>query len=129
MSNKNFKFPLTLDTSQGYFALTQTTLENLKQNIAILFATDVGERVVNNQIGSRFRRILFDPNSQQNIQSICSNEVNRIFSIFFPQLQILNLNVNYLDDTTQAQNAVEIKITYAFKNLDTVQDSLTVVVG
>ena len=129
MANKNFKFPLTLSNTQGCFALTETTLENLKQNIAILFATDVGERVVNNQIGSKFRRILFDPNTQQNIQSICSNEVNRIFSVFFPQLQILDLNVKYLDDTNQTQNAVEIKITYAFKNLDTIQDSLTVVVG
>jgi len=129
MSNKNFKFPLTLSDTQGYFALTETTLENLKQNIAILFATDQGERVVNNQIGSKFRKILFDPNSQQNLQSICANEVNRIFSSFFPQLQILSLNINYLDDTTQTQNAVEIKITYAFKNLDTIQDSLTVVVG
>ena len=129
MSSKNFKFPLSLSNTQGYFALTETTLENLKQNIAILFATDVGERVVNNQIGSKFRKILFDPNNQQNLQSICANEVNRIFSSFFPQLQILNLNVNYLDDTNQTQNAVEIKITYAFKNLDTIQDSLTVVVG
>ena len=129
MANKNFLFPLVKSNTSGYFNLTETTLENLKQNIAIMFATDIGERVVNNQFGSKFRSILFDPSNTENIQTICSSEVSRIFNTFFPQLNLDVVNVKYLDDTNTTQNAVEIFIQYSLKSVETIQDSLTVAVG
>jgi phage baseplate assembly protein W len=129
MTNKNVLFPLVKSNTNGYFNLTETTLENLKQNIAIMFATDIGERVVNNQLGSKFRSILFDPSNTENIQTICSGEVSRIFNTFFPQLNLDVVNVKYLDDTNTTQNAVEIFIQYSLKSVETIQDSLTVAVG
>jgi phage baseplate assembly protein W len=90
-----------------------------------MFAVDEGERVVNNQLGSRFRRYLFDPDIQT-VRQNCENEVNRIFSTFFPQLNLTRLSVQVAEDD---QNKVMINITYNFKNLEALQDSLKVIIG
>ena len=84
---KNLKFPLQSGRKEGYFGLTETSLEAVKQNLMMFFAVDEGEKVVNN-IGSRFRRYLFEPDTQ-NIRSKCENEVNRIFNEYFGVLAFM----------------------------------------
>jgi len=125
---RNLKFPLQRGSSDGYFELTQETLETIKQNLMLFFAADEGERVVNNQIGSRFRRYLFEP-SIENIKLKCEGEVQRIFSEYFPQLSLNALSVEALADTDTTQQAVRIEISYSFKNLEALQDTLKVVIG
>ena len=124
----NLNFPLQRGESEGYFELTDTTLKTLKQNLMLFFATDEGERLVNNQLGSRFRRFLFEPDVN-NVKIKCENEVNRIFTDFFPQLNLNNLQVDLLGDTDQTQMAISIQISYSFKNLEALNDNLKVVIG
>ena len=77
-ANKNLKFPLQIDLSTGYFELTQTTLDTIKQNLVMIIASDENERVVKPHIGSRFRSFLFEQNIQV-LKFKCENEINRIY--------------------------------------------------
>ena len=128
MSIRNLRFPLQSGPTDSYFELTQTTLEAIKQNLMLFFATDEGERVVNNQLGSRFRRYLFEPDIQ-NIRLKVENEVQRIFNDFFPQLRLNKLSVDVQDDTAQVQNLIKIGISYSYKNLESVKDTTTIIIG
>ncbi len=125
---KNLKFPLQIDKSLGMFQITETTIETIKQNLILFFATDENERVVNNQLGSRFRKYLFEPDIQ-NIRSKCENDVNRIFSDYFPNLNLVNLEVKEIDNNSQTQNAIQISIIYSIKNLESLQDNFSIIVG
>jgi len=125
---KNLKFPLQIDKNLGYFEMVNTTLETIKQNLILFFASDENERVVNNQLGSRFRKYLFEPNIQ-NIRSKCENDVNRIFSDYFPNLNLVNLKVEELPNNSQTQNAIRIEITYSVHNLESLQDNFSIIVG
>lgn len=84
--------------------------------------------MVRNELGSRFRKYLFEPDAQ-NIRLKCESEVNRIFSNYFPQLNLDQLQVDVLQDTATTSGAIKISITYSFKALEQVNDSLTVVIG
>lgn len=46
--------------NQGYFAQTYTVLEQIKSNVTNLLLTSRGERVMQPQLGSNLRYILFD---------------------------------------------------------------------
>jgi len=125
---RNLRFPLQRSRTTGYFDLTETTLEDVKKNLLMFFVVDEGERMVRNELGSRFRKYLFEPDNQ-NIRSKCENEVNRIFGDYFPQLNLDQLQIDVIPDNATTQGALKISITYSFKNLSTVKDSLIVVLG
>lgn len=125
---QNLRFPLQASKNFGYFDLTETSLETVKQNLLLFFAVDEGERVVRNEVGSRFRRYLFEPDTQ-NIRLKCESEVNRIFSEFFPMLNLEEVSIEEIPDTQLTSGAIKINVTYSFKSLETVKDSLSVVIG
>lgn len=128
MAVRNLKFPLQVGRTVGYFQLTETSLEVVKQNLLLFFAVDEGERVVRNELGSKFRRYLFEPDTK-NIRLKCESEVNRIFTNYFPQLNLDQLQIEMLPDNATTSGAIKIQITYSFKNLESVKDSLIVVLG
>lgn len=127
MPVKNFKFPLQ-NSYNGMFEMTETTMETIKQNLILFFATDEKERVVNCQLGSRFRRMLFEPDINT-VKLKVENEVNRIFNTFFPSLVLQNLEVDVIDNTQFTQGALKINITYAIKNLEKFNQNFSVTVG
>ena len=53
------KLPMTFDN--GYDASTKTTLEAVKQNVLNLCSTELGERVMQPNLGVRIRQFLFEP--------------------------------------------------------------------
>jgi hypothetical protein len=127
MPVKNFKFPLQ-DSQAGYFEMTETTMETIKQNLLLFFATDEKERVVNCQLGSRFRRMLFEPDLNT-IKVKVENEVLRIFEGFFPNLVLKGLDVKFIEDSQLTQGALSINITYAIKNLEKFEQGFSVTIG
>ena len=128
MSVKNFKFPLQDSFKDGYFEMTETTMETIKQNLLLFFATDEKERVVNCHLGSRFRRMIFEPDINI-IKLKVEAEVQRIFDTFFPSLKLIQLQVQVLDDTDLTQGAININIRYAIKNLEKFQQGFSVTIG
>jgi len=108
--------------------MTSTTLETLKQNLIMFIATDEGERVVNNQYGSRFRKFLFEP-KESNIRTKCENEINRIFNDFFPELVLINFEVKFRDDNELTQGVMDLNITYSLKGIESLNDQLRVTIG
>jgi phage baseplate assembly protein W len=127
VATNNIQFPLTKGTD-GYFALTQTTLDTIKQNLIITMATDENERMVNCQIGSRFRKFLFDPDVR-NVKLKAENEANRVFSTWFPQLKITKLDIQVLDDTSTNRGMIQINLEYTLKALQSISDSVSVIIG
>lgn len=127
MPVKNFKFPLQ-DSQAGYFEMTETTMETIKQNLLLFFATDEKERMVNCHLGSRFRRMLFEPDLNT-IKVKVENEVLRIFEGFFPNLALKSLDVKFIEDTQLTQGALSINITYAIKNLEKFEQGFSVTIG
>lgn len=128
MPVKNFLFPLQDSINTGYFEMTETTMNTIKQNLVLFFATDEKERVVNCHLGSRFRRMLFEPDLNT-IKVKVENEVNRIFNSFFPNLKLLKLTVDFIDDSQIAQGALNISIVYAIKNLEKFEQGFSVTIG
>ena len=53
------KLPMTFDN--GYNASTKTTLEAVKQNVLNLCSTELGERVMQPNLGIQLKRYLFEP--------------------------------------------------------------------
>ena len=115
MARSTFRYPLQRDNNLGYFQMTSTTLDTLKQNLLLFVVTDEGERVVNNQIGSRFRRFLFEP-KESNIRTKCENEINRIFS-YFPDLVLVNFEVKFREDNELSQGVLDLNIVYSLKGV------------
>lgn len=112
----------------GFFEMTETTLDTIKKNIMMFIAVDEGERVVNNQLGSRFRRFLFE-NDIENIKFKCENEINRIFNSFFSNLNLERFQVNIEEDTQTTKGLLKLQIEYSIKGLESVKDSLAVIIG
>jgi phage baseplate assembly protein W len=127
-ATRNLRFPLQRSKTSGYFDLTVTSLEAVKQNLLLFFAVDEGERMVRNELGSRFRRYLFEPDTK-NIRLKCESEVNRIFNNYFPQLNLDNLEIEVIENNATIQGTIKINISYSFKQFETVKDSLVVVLG
>lgn len=128
MPVKNIKFPVQNSQTDGYFETTSTTMETIRQNLLMFFVTDEKERVVNCHLGSRFRRMLFEPDITT-VKLKAENEINRIFDSFFPDLVLQSLEVNYLDDTSTSQGVLSIKITYTIKNLSRFEQKLNFKIG
>jgi phage baseplate assembly protein W len=110
------------------FEMTSTTMETIKQNLVLFFATDEKERVVNCQLGSKFRSMLFEPDLNT-IKIKVENETNRIFNTFFPNLKLLKMSVEFIDDSQLTQGALNISITYAIKNLEKFEQGFSVTIG
>ena len=55
-----FKLPFELDNG-GFNSLTTETLDAVKQNLLNLLNTEMGERVMQPNLGVRIRRYLFEP--------------------------------------------------------------------
>jgi len=128
MGIRNYIFPLQSSHKDSYFEMTQTTLDTIRQNLLLFFATDEKERVVNNHLGSRFRRWLFESDARA-IRSKCEQEVVRIFEDFFPELDLKKVVVELIDDTQTTQGAIKIDITYSLKSVNNYGESISVVIG
>jgi len=79
---------------------TYTTKDAIKANLLNFLLTAKRERVMNPQFGSGLPDLLFEPVTDTFIEQAESLIYNGI-ELFFPQVQILNLNVDlYPDNST-----------------------------
>jgi len=84
------QLPIILDNGQE--ASTKTTLEAVKQNLLNLLNTEMGERVMQPNLGVRLKRFLFEPFSQEiveEIQQVIMDSIN----YWLPFLLINNIEV------------------------------------
>ena len=100
--------------------VTYTTKEAIKSNILNFFLTGKRERIMNPNLGAGIREQLFEQitnNTVENIEDIITFGLND----YFPQILLLNLNVNTLPD----QNQIQIYFSYSIRNTN-IQDEIII---
>lgn len=100
--------------------VTYTTKEAVKSNILNFFLTGKRERIMNPNFGAGIREQLFEQitnNTAENLEDIITFGLND----YFPQIQLINLNVNASPD----QNLIQIYFSYSIRNTN-MQDEITI---
>jgi phage baseplate assembly protein W len=100
--------------------VTYTTKEAVKSNILNFFLTGKRERIMNPIFGAGIREQLFEQitnNTAENLEDIITFGLGD----YFPQIQLIDLNVNASPD----QNLIQIYFSYSIKNTN-MQDEITI---
>jgi phage baseplate assembly protein W len=100
--------------------ITYTTKDAVKSNILNFFLTGKRERIMSPDFGAGIREQLFEQitnNTAENLEDIITFGLND----YFPQIQLINLNVNASPD----QNLIQIYFSYSIRNTN-MQDEITI---
>ena len=98
------------------FSGTQTVKEQVKSNLINLLLTEKGERINQPDFGIGLKKLLFEPNIDE--ETLTESIVNQM-GIFIPEISLLDTKVEFIAD----ENLLYIKITYQY-NLDGSDDSI-----
>ena len=117
-------FPLHRgDDRNGNFAGTFTTLEAVKVNVRNLLQTELGERVMQPNLGIRLKQFLFEPFTED-IRMAIENSIVDTFLVWLPFVTIVTLDIEMFDN-----NTLKIFIEFVLnKDQDTVE-SIQVIIG
>ena len=98
------------------FSGTQTVKEQVKSNLINLLLTERGERINQPDFGIGLKKLLFEPNIDE--ETLTESIVNQM-GIFIPEISLLDTKVEFIAD----ENLLYIIITYQY-NLDGSDDSI-----
>ena len=117
-------FPLSRgDDRNGMFAATSTTLDAVKVNVRNLLQTELGERVMQPNLGVRIREFLFEPFTEDVKLSI-QNSIIDTFSFWLPFVEIVRLDIDMTD-----ANTLQIFLQFVLKKDPTTVESVQVSIG
>ena len=83
------KLPLAPDATDGYYKLTKTLTETLKQNLKMLILTAPGERMMDPAFGVGLRNFLFEHTPASLIKTRITQQVAR----YIPAISITKLDI------------------------------------
>ena len=116
------KLPMTLDN--GYDASTKTTLEAVKQNVLNLLNTEMGERVMQPNLGVRLKRFLFEPFSDDLVVQV-QDQIIEAMNYWLPFVQLNDIQVNMSDDNSGVgRSMMEISVYFSLKQDPTSSESI-----
>ena len=116
------KLPTTFDN--GYDASTKTTIEAAKQNVLNLLNTEMGERVMQPNLGIRLKRFLFEPFSQDLVAKV-QDQIIEAMDYWLPFVQLNDIQVNMSDDDSDiGRSTLEISVHFSLKRDPTSSDSV-----
>lgn len=101
------------------FVPTYQTKDAIRTNLLNYFMTSRGERYLNLSFGNDLLRSLFEHDTPE-MRSVIIENTKRDLQIWFPKVQVIQLEVNGLDEHT-----LQLYLKYAIKNANTV-DELTI---
>ena len=126
------KLPLILDN--GFDSSTQTTIEAVKYNLRNLISTELGERVMQPNLGIRLKKFLFDPFTSDVVESIKSSIFDTL-AYWLPFVQVENIIVE-MSEANPVQNQggeynsrMEVSIEFSLKKDPTTTDSVQINIG
>ena len=117
------KLPLALEG--GDISSTKTTLEAIKQNIKNLCSTELGERVMQPNLGVKLKKFLFEPFNENvvlQIQEIIDETINH----WLPFVLVNDIQVNMSDSERSTMN---ISIIFSLKRDPKKYESIQINVG
>jgi phage baseplate assembly protein W len=97
--------------AEGVFRLNYTTKAAIKNNLINYFLTNPGERFLNPTFGGGLREFIFEQISDNNIEFL-EDRINSDLELFFPNIQIINLEILRNSDT----NSITIFLSYKVLN-------------
>ena len=98
--------PLQKDDQDGFYVLTKSLLQNIKQNFKNLVLTTPGERVMIPEFGVGVRRYLFD--NPEDVKSEISFNIADQVSRYMPFI-----SVDDLEFFEENEQIILLKITYS----------------
>lgn len=106
--------PLQQNKEDGFYVLTKTISQNIKQNFKNLILTSPGERVMIPDFGVGLRRMLFDNLSFQ-LKSEISDRIQSQVSQFMPFLNVNEIEFFDREDSPNAiqENTLAVRIFYS----------------
>jgi len=118
--------PLQQNKEDGFYVLTKTIAQNIKQNFKNLVLTSPGERVMIPDFGVGVRRFLFDNLSFQ-IKNEISDRIQSQVSQFMPFLVVNEVEFFDIENSpnTIKENTLAIKIFYSVPSRG-IEDMLTI---
>jgi len=121
------KLPMTFDN--GYDASTKTTLEAVKQNVLNLCSTEIGERVMQPNLGVSIKKYLFEPFSEDLVVQVQDTIVESM-NFWLPFVQLNDIRVKMSDNNSDVgRSTMEISVDFSLKQDPTSTESVTLTVG
>lgn len=118
------KLPMTLDN--GYDASTKTTIDAVKQNVLNLLNTEMGERVMQPNLGVRLKKFLFEPFSEELVAKI-QDQIIEGMDYWLPFVQINDIRVKMSDNNTgDFRSVMEIFVDFSLKKDPSVNESIDI---
>ena len=121
------KLPMTLDNGQD--GLTKTTIEAVKQNVFNLCSTELGERVMQPNLGVSIKKYLFEPFSEDLVVQVQDTIVESM-NFWLPFVQLNDIRVKMSDDNGDVgRSTVEISVDFSLKQDPTSNEMVTMTYG
>ena len=129
--NQQQIFPIDLNSSAAVginvpfngpvaFKSNFVTKDAIKSNLINFFLTNPGERPLNPSFGGGLRNFIFEQISNDTTEFL-TEDVSTKVAVFFPNVEIQDLNVLSNSDTNQ----ITINFTYIVKNTN-IQDEINI---
>lgn len=129
--NQQQIFPIDLNNSAAVgidvpfngpvaFKSNFVTKDAIKSNLINFFLTNPGERPLNPSFGGGLRNFIFEQISNETTEFL-TEDVSTKVAVFFPNVEIQDLNVLNNPDTNQ----ITINFTYIVKNTN-IQDEINI---
>ena len=121
------KLPMTFDN--GYDASTKTTLEAVKQNVLNLCSTELGERVMQPNLGVSIKKYLFEPFSEDLVVQVQDTIVESM-NFWLPFVQLNDIRVKMSDNNSDVgRSTMEISVDFSLKKDPSTTESVQIIVG
>jgi phage baseplate assembly protein W len=113
------KLPLNIDKKDG-FIMIDNYVDEIKQNLKILFLTNPGERVYIPEFGIGLRNYLFENHTTELDDEIKAN-IKKQVDLYLPFVSINDVQVF---DSPDVENLLHVRFNYFIKPLN-LQDQIT----
>ena len=109
-------FPFRVGQSgEGWGASTEVTLDAVTNNLRNLVSTEVGERLMQPNLGVRLKRFLFEPFSEELVAKI-QDQIIEGMDYLLPFVQINDIRVKMSDNNTgDFRSVMEIFVDFSLK--------------
>ena len=96
-------------SAPGVFYQNYTTAAAIKNNLINYFLTNPGERPLNPTFGGGLRSFIFEQITEDNTDYL-KEQIESNISLFFPNITVLGLSINLLEDTHTINTILEYSV-------------------
>ena len=112
------------DEKDGWMASTSTTIDAVKNNIRNLLKTNQGERLMQPNLGTNLRRLLFEQIEGETLVAV-QNQILDTMEIWLPFVEVRDIRIVNDDSRTDA-NQIVVNILFNIKQDQNTVDSVSI---